>query len=281
MMPEGISQEDMETPLSEAVHKGFRNVKNTPHNDPVGKVLNAQFTMNFRQLASLALDRQFQEICGRLLRLGTSEDEYQASVAQAAAAAQVMQVACHSFSSPIPEGAVPIASMDAVSAPQAASSIEHFTVAMTTLKGCVDLLCNQVREFKLDSGAAISCISTAAFQRDREHLLAVGKELTVTKGLMVTGFDKSCANIGKFIHNPVLLIGNAACRHSFLVVPNLCCEYLLGQDFIITYDLQLKYNRGVATMGVPNEEWVGTGPNPGRQTIDIAWKARVKTLQIK
>ncbi|KAK9844423.1 hypothetical protein WJX74_002236 [Apatococcus lobatus] len=36
MMPEGISQEDMETPLSEAVHKGFRNVRNTPHNDPVG-----------------------------------------------------------------------------------------------------------------------------------------------------------------------------------------------------------------------------------------------------
>lgn len=281
MMPEGISQEDMETPLSEAVHKGFRNVRNTPHNDPVGKVLNAQFTMNFRQLASLALDRQFQEICGRLLRLGTSEEEFQASVAQAAAAAQVMQVACHSFSSPAPDGAVSVASVNAASASQPVTNIEHYTVAMTTFHGCVDLLCQQVREFKLDSGAAISCISTAALQRDREHLLAVGKELTVTKGLMVTGFDKSCASIGKLIHNPVLLINNAACRHSLLVVPNLCCEYLLGQDFIVTYDLQLKYNRGVATMGVPNEEWVGTGPNPGRQTVDIAWKGKVKTFQVK
>ncbi len=124
VMPEGISQEEMETPLSEAVHKGFRNVRNSPHNDPVGKVLNAQFTLNFRQLASLSLDRQFQEICGRLLRMGTSEEELQASAAQAAAASQVMQVACHSFSSPAPEGAVPIASCSCcISAPSNAPAL--------------------------------------------------------------------------------------------------------------------------------------------------------------
>ena len=281
VMPEGISQEEMETPLSEAVHKGFRNVRNSPHNDPVGKVLNAQFTLNFRQLASLSLDRQSQEICGRLLKMGTSEEELQASVAQAAAASQVMQVACHSFFTPAPEGAMPIASAAATSASQVAQVVSHYTVAMTTLQGCVDLQGAQPRQFKLDSGAAISCISTCAFQQDKAHLLVCGKELSVTKGLMVTGFDKSCASINKLIHNPVLMIGTAACRHSLLVVPNLCCDYLLGQDFIVTYDLQLNYKLGVADMGVPEEEWIGMGSNPGRQTINIAWKSKVKKFQVQ
>ncbi len=40
---------------------------------------------------------------------------------------------------------------------------------MTTLQGCVDVHGAQERQFKLDSGAAISCISTSAFQKDKEH----------------------------------------------------------------------------------------------------------------
>ncbi|KAK9822743.1 hypothetical protein WJX74_002548 [Apatococcus lobatus] len=50
-------------------------------------------------------------------------------------------------------------------------------------------------------------------------------------------------------------------------------------DFIVTHDLQLNYKLGVADMGVPGEEWIGMGSNPGRQTIDIAWKSKVKKFQ--
>ena len=58
--------------------------------------------------------------------------------------------------------------------------------------------------------------------------------------MTLSGFAAAHAKANAVLAGVQLIIGNARCTHNFLVVSKLVCEYLVGRDFIMSYDIHLK-----------------------------------------
>ena len=282
--PEGFSQEDMEVALPEAMRRGFREINNLPAGSPYAKILGAQFMITLRQLAGLCLDSDFTVICEQLLELGQTKEQAQRLSAEALSAAQVMQMLCRQLPHhPMPSGAKTVRTQaSAIDVPLApvTQTVEKAIVGMTCITGHLDDAQRHERTLRLDSGAAVSCISKRALSRDAKHLLVHGKTYGLLNGISVSGFDSNHTRVTEVLYDAEIIIGSLACRLTFLVVPGLVCDYMLGQDFIVTYDLCVQHSAARATMQVPAEEYMGTDPMPRTQVIDIFWEGRKATLDL-
>ena len=184
---------------------------------------------------------------------------------------------------PMPSGAKTVRTQaSAVDVPLApvTQTVEKAIVGMTCITGHLDDAQRHERTLRLDSGAAVSCISKRALSRDAKHLLVHGKTYGLLNGISVSGFDSNHTRVTEVLYDAAIIIGSLACRLTFLVVPGLVCDYMLGQDFIVTYDLCVQHSAARATMQVPAEEYMGTDPMPRTQVIDIFWEGRKATLDL-
>ena len=184
-LPEGITapeldaadQETAVKSLPEAMRRGLREVPNLPSNSPYAKILNAQFMLTFRQLAGLVGDDEFASICKQLLDLGLQREGRRHTIAQSHAAAQIFKLTLQelpcfrrplgSTTTPLPEApvlaATPLLTRDVT------------IIGMTELKAHLDDKRRARRNIRVDSGAAVSCISAATMTRDAKHLLQHGQ----------------------------------------------------------------------------------------------------------
>ena len=279
--PEPISQDDLDEgaePLNlpEAMRRGLRQVQNLPVNNPYAKVLGAHFYLTFRQLAGLCLDEEFSSICKRLLEVSLQREGRQQSATNARAAADIfgllMSELPHSRLSSDMTARISPDLQVATCAPRQGEKLDIQIVRMSEVQAYLDDQQQESRKLRLDSGASVSCISAAAFQRDKAHLLKHGKVHRLLTPMTLSGFASAHTKVNMILTSPMLIIGNAACRHSFLVVPGLVCDYMLGQDFMLSYDMHIRLQDRKARMGVPEDEWIGASEDYlGFQKIDIAF----------
>ena len=138
------------------------------------------------------------------------------------------------------------------------------------------------RKLRLDSGASVSCISEKAFQQDKKFLLQHGKVHTLLTPMTLSGFASAHTKVTQILEGPQFIIGKAACTHSFMVVPELVCDYMLGQDFLLAYDVSIILRGKQAKMGVPRQEWLGDAKDfTGYQDIDISFDSTKAVLAVR
>ena len=133
----------------------------------------------------------------------------------------------------------------------------------------------------LDSGAAMSCISKTAFDRDVKFLSQTGQLRTLATGMSVSGFDANHTKVTQVLHDVVVIFGNVATGFNLVIIPNLICDYMLGHDFMVSYEVQLNYSRSRMYMQVFPQEWIGDDHAPARQGVEMTWvgqKALFKVL---
>ena len=289
--PEPMTQEELDDnaePLNlpEAMKRGLRQVQNLPVNNPYAKVLGANFYLTFRQLAGLCLDDEFANICRQLLEVSLKREGRQQNMTNARASAEILRMVLAELPhSRTAADMIPVASPE-MQAPacstMAGESLEVKIVRMTELQAHVDDDQQESRKLRLDSGASVSCISETAFQRDKKFLLQHGRVHTLLTPMTLSGFASAHTKVTHILTQPQFIIGNAACRHSFLVVPGLVCDYMLGQDFLLSYDMSIRMRELKADMGVPRHEWLGEAKNfTGSQTIDIGFGSTKACLAVK
>ncbi len=265
--PEGLTHEELDmdnTPINlpEAMRRGLQHVQSLPVNNPYTKLLNAQFMMSFKQVAGLCQDEEFSTICKNLLELSLRRDSRQNLIASTRAAVDILQMACAEL--PVQHLALDRTPVSIPDRPMQMSTVNaHRTLVMslahmTGLKGTVDAAGHVSRLFRLDSGAAVSSMSREAFDRDAKHILPRANLVKLLTPMTLTGFASGHMKVSTALEGVRFTIGNSRCTHNFLIVPGLTCDYLLGQDFHLAYDLQVQLVDGTATMGVVEEEWTGT-----------------------
>ena len=289
-LPEAINPEEMDESdkllaLPEAMRRGLRQVQNLPVNNPYAKILNAQFMLTFRQLAGLCLDAEFAGICKQLLEVGLRKEGMQGvqqSIATSRAAAAILRLALMEL--PHMRTHIDMRTLNELVDPEATEleinshlattgpspALTLHIVHMTEFIGYIGGQGQELRTLKFDSGASVSCISEKALRRDIHHLRRHADWLILDRPMSLSGFASAHTLVTQALQHVELIIGEAACRHSFLVVPGLVCDYMLGQDFALAYDLRIHLVHNVASMGVPEDEWIGN-PNrhTGTQLIDV------------
>lgn len=292
--PEPIASEDMEADapdlvntLPEAMRRGLRHVSNLPTSNPYAKLLNAQFMLTFRQLAGMVQDEDFSSICKQLLELGMQREGRQYNAAQTQAAAAILRLALAElpvFRTPVgarPVDPAPLLGDAIVSAAQTCTDLKLPIAGMFELTAHIDEACKRSRWVKLDSGASISCISTEALEADGHHLIKRGKLQKLSTPMTVSGFASAHTRITQVLVNARLTIGKVACTQTFLVVPGLICNYLLGQDFMLTYNMRIDPQIKKAIMIAPTDEWIGKPEeHTGSQSIDVSHELRLAQLKI-
>ena len=150
----------------------------------------------------------------------------------------------------------------------------------TELDAYVDDGMRHCRTFRLDSGASVSCSSGESLAKDKRQLLSHGKRHKVRTPMTVSGLANGHVVVTAAPEGVQLIIGRAKRTHNFLVVPRLVCGYLLGQDFMASYDMQLKLVDKVAIMGVPPEEWMAGAPYRSSQTVNIRYVSQSFILEV-
>ena len=263
--PEPVAQEDLEDTeplnLPEAMRRGLRQVQNLPVQNPYAKILNSNFYLTLRQLAGLCLDEQWQSICRQLLEVSLQREGRNQTAVSARVAADIFKIALADLPhNRIAPDRVSIRSPELptqLCAAEVGQKLDVSIVRMTELQVYVDDQQRQQRTFKLDSGASVSCISAACFEHDKSHLLRHGKAHTLLTPMTLSGFASAHTRVSTIVESPQFVIGNAACRHTVLVVPGLVCDYMLGQDFMMAYDMQVDLREQQVSMGVPQDEWIG------------------------
>ena len=289
--PEPIAQEDLDGDaepmnLPEAMRRGLRQVQNLPVNNPYAKVLGANFYLTFRQLAGLCLDDEFSSICRQLLEVSLRREGKQQNMTNARAAAEIMRMVLtelpHSRadSDRVPVSVPPLqATAHAI---MAGKELEINICRMAEVQAFVDDQEEEPRKMKIDSGASVSCISETAFQQDRKFLLAHGKMHSLLTPMTLSGLTSAHTKVTQILETPRFVIGKAACSHSFLVVPGLVCDYMLGQDFLLAYDMHIKMRDGYAKMRLPRSEWIGDQQQfKGSQNIDVGLGWTKAVLKVK
>ena len=182
-----------------------------------------------------------------------------------------------------PTGAQPMSAPQLRPAVAFAEPVQEYEQVIT---GMTELDCSigkklLPRVVKLDSGASLSCVSEKAYARDRAHLLSQGSECELKTPMTLSGFQSAHAQVQLVVKDAVLTIGKVACVHNLLVVPGLVCDYMLGQDFILQYDLCILHSSGSASMLAPREEWKGSSEDHnGTQTIPVRWIGRTVSLKL-
>ena len=283
-LPEGVSQEELDAdrePLNllEAMRRGLRQVQNLPIQNPYAKLLSAQFMLTFRQLAGLCMDEEFRDVCKQLLELSLKRDARQETVASSRAAVTILRVALADLPhAKLQPGMriVPTPSQDSEAIPAGVHNIIPqdrlimAIVGMAKVEAFLDERCSVQQYLKLDSGAAISCLSHAALIRDRDILLMHGTLHKLLTPMILSGFSQGHTQVTMAVEAVNLTIGKARYTHNFLVVPNLICDYLIGQDFMATYDLRVNVMEKTAMLGIVEEEWLGpAGEYQPYQDIDL------------
>ena len=107
---------------------------------------------------------------------------------------------------------------------------------------------------RLDSGAAISCISEAALREHKHHLLLHGKLHQLLTPITLSGFASVHTRVTKAIEGARFIIGRASCTQNLQAVSNLVCDYLIGQDFMMAYDMRQKLVDRKVSMVIPMED---------------------------
>ena len=283
-LPEGINQEDLDKAdknvlaLPEAMRRGLRTVQDLPVQNPYAKILNSHFMLSFRQLPGLCLDAEFADVCKQLLDIGLKKEMQQHNAASSRAAAAILKLALLElphmrvhWDMRVMHAATVPSSLEPLVLNMAPSSvIPLHIVHMAELSGCVGGKEVNQRDFKLDSGASVSCISKDAMLRDANLLRRHGQLHVLAQPMSLSGFAFAHTMVTHAVANAEVIIGETACRHTFLVVPGLVCDYMLGHEFTWSYSLTIRLTEGKATMGVPRDEWIG---NPhsytGLRQIDI------------
>ena len=283
-LPEGVSQEELDADreplnLPEAMRRGLRQVQNLPIQNPYAKLLSAQFMLTFRQLAGLCMDEEFRDVCKQLLELSLKRDARQETVASSRAAVTILRVALADLPhAKLQPGMriVPTPSQDSEAIPAGVHNIIPqdrlimAIVGMAKVEAFLDERCSVQQYLKLDSGAAISCLSHAALIRDRDILLMHGTLHKLLTPMILSGFSQGHTQVTMAVEAVNLTIGKARYTHNFLVVPNLICDYLIGQDFMATYDLRVNVMEKTAMLGIVEEEWLGpAGEYQPYQDIDL------------
>ena len=289
-LPEGIAQEDLDRDneplnLPEAMRRGLRKIQDLPVQNPYAKILNAQFMLTFRQLAGLCLDDEFASICQMLIQASLRKEQRQELTATTVSAVDILQMAIrelpicrmHADAQPmnIP-GSDDICCAVAGPSRQLTMSVIH----MVELPALLDDNSTQRRLFRLDSGAAISCISQEAFARDRKWLLSHGTLHRLLTPMTLSGFAAAHSKVDMVLEGVKFRVGNARYEHNFLIVPRLVCGYLVGQDFMVAYDVAIMLSKKVAVIGVPPEEWVGATSYVPYQDIDVGFVKETAVLEV-
>ena len=273
-LPEGLTNEELDADnqplnLPEAVRRGLRNVQNLPVHKPYGKLLNAQFMLSFRQVAGLTLDDEFRNICKMLLELSLKREARNDTVATTRAAVEIICKLQLAFSelpfARMSLDRVPVSSSEENIDAQACSlaptsKLSLSLVHMAGMRACLDDTLKVNRLLKMDSGAAVSCISQDALRRDLKYLVPPGRATLhkLLTPMTLIGFASGHTKVTQALEGVQLIIGQAKCTHNFLVVPGLVCDYLIGQDFMEAYDMRLNLVDKMATMGVTQTEWLGS-----------------------
>ncbi len=269
-LPEPINPEDLDADneplnLPEAMRRGLRQVQNLPVSNPYAKLLGAQFMMSFRQLAGLCGDKEFADICQRLLELSLKRSDREDLVTTTRAAVDILQLAfselpiarIHPDRRPaqLPEQLRPAASV--ANSLHKGHPLAISIVHMAEITICIDLDTKAIRRVKLDSGAGISCISMDTLQNDKKFLLTHGKLHKLLTPMTISGFASAHHKVNHVIIGAQITIGKASYRHDFVVVPKLVCSYLLGQDFMRAFDMKVDLINLTASIGITEDEWRG------------------------
>ncbi len=110
-----------------------------------------------------------------------------------------------------------------------------------------------VARFAFDTGASVSCISRDEFLKHKKVLLSQPRcKLHNLKDVGLSAFNSTKSPVTEYLEGVTLHIGCGAYEANFCVVPNASVPYLLAGDFILDYDIQLKYDRAMAALGVAN-----------------------------
>ena len=289
--PEGVSPDDLDldsTPLNlpEAMRRGLQHIQHLPANNPYTKLLNAQFMISFKQLAGLCQDPEFADICKNLLELSLRRDNRQQLVASTRAAVEILQMAFAEL--PIQRTRLDcnVVQEQSTSTPVVAVGTQlnmGLTMAhMTRIQVSLDDEGTLERTFRLDSGAAVSSISKDAFDRDFQHFAPSARVLHLITPMTLTGFANGHMKISRAVEGVSFVIGLARYTHNFLVVPGLTCDYLLGQDFMLAYDMQVQLVKRSATVGIDEDEWTGAAQDyRPYQVIDISLAAEQADLLVR
>ena len=290
-LPEAIAQDDLDKDnqplnLPEAMRRGLARAADLPVQSPYAKILNAQFMLTFRQLASLCLDEEFAHVCKILIDCALKREQRREDVATTSAAVDIFTMAMRELPLfRIPRGStvcqpelVELQTPCATSQPE--MSVVMSVIHMADITAYLDDDRQEQRHLRLDSGAAISCISEETLAEDSEFLLSRGKKYGLITPMTLSGFASAHARVTHVIVGAQLIIGDARCTQNFLVVPKLVCGYLMGHDFIRDYDIYLQLSKRRAVMSIPPDEWIGTSSYRSTQGIDVGFVSETAVLQL-
>ena len=106
------------------------------------------------------------------------------------------------------------------------------------------------RRVAVDTGAGVSLISEDQFNRDEDILVQHGARVVHIEPITIGGFAGQGVCADKIVQSARLAIGPAVYEVDLLVVPGSVYAYLLGSDFLITYDGQAQFYGQRLRLGV-------------------------------
>lgn len=113
---------------------------------------------------------------------------------------------------------------------------------------------SMLRKASIDTGAGLSCISEAAFQRDRTQLLQHGTYVSLTQPITITMYGGQQVLATHMVRDARLFIGKGWYSVDLLVVPGAVQEILLAGDFLCDYDAYVHYAGRRFFVGLPREQ---------------------------
>jgi len=145
-------------------------------------------------------------------------------------------------------------------------------------------------DLNLDQGCASEgCVSTDAFQRDREKLLRYGR-LVAIEPVEIQLYEE-----GAVVQTELMVVGEAVYPMNFFVVPKGSFEYIAGNAFAATFDVCPRVSKGYATIAIKQQYLHAYGVMPHRpwwsskygnawvatQKLPLYWKGRMMNIRVK
>ena len=106
------------------------------------------------------------------------------------------------------------------------------------------------RDFFVDDGCNLSCMSEEAFAKDQSVLMQTGRICELAKPLSVAMIDGQSIEATKLVKGLTFSIGVAKYTADFLVIPMPGIGYILGADFLSKFDVSKDWRNGLLRMGV-------------------------------
>lgn len=130
-----------------------------------------------------------------------------------------------------------------------------------------------LRKASIDTGASMSCMSEAAFQRDKHTLLQHGKVFRLEEPMTITMFGGQQVQATHTLRSLRVHIGGGWYQLDMLIVPGAMHEYLLAGDFLVNHDAYVHYRARRLNLGLEDRQRDPGAPHVGGyQSVFCDWQ---------